>query len=145
MRRRKGRRTAATAWARSESLTNGKSRGLRLASLARAAADLGARSLAVQSLTRLCDDVIQNKEVDLNEPFLVPAHRFDGLEPGASIGDWVMAAALEELERLGEHSSFFSGQKTLPRLDAIRTLGFASDEMKRRAVLIRQRFGLNAG
>lgn len=122
-----------------EALTERQPKGLRWASLARAAADLGARSLAVRALQRLCDDVFRSKEVDLSEPFLAPAPRFDTIEPRASIGDWVMAAALEELERLSAFSSFYTREATLPRLDAIRALGFASAEMERRAALIRQR------
>jgi FkbM family methyltransferase len=122
------------------SLTAGKSKGLRLASLARAAADLGERASAVLALHRLHNEVVEQKEVDLSEPFLAPSSRFDTLVPGTSIGDWVMAAALEEMERRGAYSSFYTRQTTLPRLDAIRGLGFASAEMQRRAALIRQRF-----
>jgi protein O-GlcNAc transferase len=122
------------------SLTGRASKGLRLASLARAATDLGERSLALQALQRLCNEVIQEKQVDLSEPFLAPASRFDTILPRDSIGDWLMAAALEELERLGAFSSFYTRQMTLERLDAIRRLGFASAEMERRAALIRQRF-----
>lgn len=125
-----------------QSLTEGEPKGLRLSSLARAAADLGERSLAVRALERLCNAVYQSKEVDLSEPFLPPSARFDNLKPGASVGDWVMAAALEELERLGAFSSFYTREATLPRLDVIRTLGFASAEMERRSALIRQRFAL---
>jgi len=125
-----------------KSLTERGSKGLRWASLARAAADLGQRELAVEALRRLCNEIFQRKEVDLSEPFLAPSPRFDAVVPGASIGDWVMASALEELERLGAFSSFYTREKTLPHLDAIRGLGFASAEMERRAALIRQRFAL---
>ncbi len=123
-----------------KSLTEREPKGLRLASLARAAADLGERELAVQALQRLCNEIIEKKTVDLSEPFLAPSPRFDAIAPRESIGDWVMAAALEELERLAAFSSFYTRETTLPRLDAIRGLGFASAEMQRRAALIRQRF-----
>jgi FkbM family methyltransferase len=125
-----------------KSLTEREPKGLRWASLARAAADLGERSLAAQALQRLCNEMLQKKTVDLTEPFLAPSRRFDVIAPGASIGDWVMAAALEELERLSAFSSFYTRETTLPRLDAIRGLGFASAEMERRAALIRQRYAL---
>ncbi len=124
------------------SLAGRGSRGLRLASLARAAADLGERSLAIEALQRLGTEVNEKKQVDLAEPFLVPSARFDTIVPGDSIGDWVMAATMEELERLGAFSSFYTRQTTLPRLDALRAMGFASPEMQRRAALIRQRFAL---
>jgi hypothetical protein len=124
------------------SLTRGGPKGLRLASLARAAADMGERVVAVEALQRLCNEIYEKKTVDLSEPFLAPSPRFDTIVPRDSIGDWVMAAGLEELERFGAFSSFYTRDTTLGRLDAIRTLGFASDEMQRRAVLIRQRFKL---
>jgi FkbM family methyltransferase len=123
-----------------KSQTAHNSKGLRLASLARAATDLGERTLAVHALHRLYTEVVERKEVDLSEPFLAPSARFDSLVPGNSIGDWVMAAALEEIERLSAHSSFYTLLKTLTRLDMICGLGFASAEMRRRAALIRQRF-----
>ena len=125
-----------------KSLAERKPTGLRLVSLARTAADLGERELAIQALQRVCNEIHQKKTVDLSEPFLAPSLRFDAIAPGDSIGDWVMAAALEELERLGAFSSFYTRDTTLPRLDAIRTLGFASAEMQRRAALIRQRYAL---
>jgi len=125
-----------------KSLAEREPKGLRWASLARAAADLGERELAVQALQRVCNKILQEKTVDLSEPFLAPSLRFDAITPGDSIGDWVMAAALEELERLGAFSSFYTRETTLPRLDAIRNLGFASAEMQRRAALIRERYAL---
>jgi FkbM family methyltransferase len=125
-----------------KSLTEREPKGLRWASLARAAADLGERVLAVQALQRVCNGILQEKTVDLSEPFLAPSLRFDAIAPGDSIGDWVMAAALEELERLSAFSSFYTRETTLPRLDAILVLGFASAEMRRRAELIRRRFAL---
>ena len=124
------------------SLAERQPRGLRWASLARAAADLGERSVAVKALQRLCNEMLEKKTVDFSEPFLAPSPRFDDFVPRDSIGDWVMAAALEELERLAAFSSFYTRETTLPRLDAIRRLGFASAEMQRRAALIRQRFAL---
>jgi hypothetical protein len=85
--------------------------GLRLASLARVATDYGARSVAVHALDRLCEGIFQSKEVDLTEPFLAPSERFDSIRPGNSIGDWVMAAALEQLEHLDSYSSFFNARR----------------------------------
>jgi protein O-GlcNAc transferase len=124
-----------------KSLTERQPKGLRWASLARAAADLGERMLAAQALQQLCNEVHQKRQVDLSEPFLAPSQRFDTVVPGESIGDWIMAAALEEFERLAAFSSFYTRDTTLPRLGTIQSLGFASPEMQRRAALIRQRFG----
>ena len=124
------------------SLTRREPRGTRFASLARAAAELGERALAVEALQRLCNEILEKKTVDPSEPFLVPSQRFDSVLPHPSIGDWVLAAGLEELERFSAFSSFYTREQSLGRLDAIRTLGYGSDEMHRRAALIRKRFSL---
>jgi FkbM family methyltransferase len=117
---------------------------LRLASLARIARDYGARSVAVDALTRLIDSFYQTGRVDTREPFLVPGERFDNVDPGAALGNWVVASALEEFERLATYSSFYSGPSARERLEDIQTLGFGSAEMDRRLKLLLQRFHLRA-
>jgi len=117
---------------------------LRLASLSRVARDYGARMLAVNALNQLSNIFFQHNQVDLSEPFLAPAERFDSIPPGNAIGNWVMAAVLEENERLGSFSSFYTGVSAQQRLEIIRTLGFGSAEMERRLSLLQKRFGLSA-
>lgn len=115
---------------------------LRLASLARVARDYGARSLAVKALRQLRNAILQQNRVDPSEPFLAPGERFDSVLPGEAIGKWVLAAVLEELERLEFFSSFFAGASARQRLENIRILGFSSAEMERRLRLLQKRFGL---
>ncbi len=121
-------------------LSNDDSPYLRLASLARVAADFGRRAVAVAALQNLCSRIIEHIPVDLGEPFLCPSARLEVVRPKGSIGDWVFAAALEELERLGAFSSFFTGKEMLQRLEVIEQLGYGSDEMRRRRELIQARF-----
>jgi len=115
---------------------------LRLASLARVARDHGTRSLAVSALTQLGNAIFQHNRADTSEPFLAPCERFDSVPPGEALGNWVLAAVLEELERLGSFSSFYTGAAARQRLEIIRDLGFGSAEMQRRLSLLQQRFGL---
>ena len=115
--------------------------GLRLASLARVARDYGARSLAVDALQQICNALLRHGRVDTDEPFLAPGARFDSIPPGPVIDNWVLAAVLEESERLGSFSSFYTGAAARQRLEIIRTLGFGSAEMERRLRLVRERFG----
>jgi FkbM family methyltransferase len=112
---------------------------LRLASLARVAAELGERTLAYGALAQLCDQLPSRRDIDPGEPFLAPGARFDRLAPGDAVGNWVLAAALEERERLGSHSSFFTGEASREALQTIQALGFASDEMQRRLRLVQRR------
>ncbi len=113
---------------------------LRLSSLARVACDYGARELAVKALNALCNVIFQQRRIDPREPFLAPGERFDSVPPRSDIRSWVAAAALEELERLGHFSSFYTGRSALRRLEVIRDMGFGSAEMNRRLKLVQQRF-----
>ncbi|MBL8399477.1 MAG: FkbM family methyltransferase [Candidatus Accumulibacter cognatus] len=127
-----------------ETLCGQQASHLRLASLARVARDYGSRSLAVNALAQLCTTILQQQQVDTSEPFLAPGERFDSIVPGEVIGDWVLAAVLEELERLSSFSSFYTGASALQRLHIIRELGFGSSEMARRLSLLQERLGLPA-
>lgn len=114
---------------------------LRLASLARAAGDYGARSAAVAALQQLATTIMQGKEISLSEPFLSPSARFDSLSVGNALVNWLLASVLEQLELLSSYSSFFPGNSARGRLELIARLGFASPEMERRLDLVRTRFG----
>jgi protein O-GlcNAc transferase len=114
---------------------------LRLASLARVAADYGARTASVNALQQLATAVFQKTALSLDEPFLAPCERFDSIPPGDAFGNWLLAAVLEQLERLAAYSSFYTGSSTRQRLELIKNLGFASPEMDRRLHLVKSRFG----
>jgi FkbM family methyltransferase len=115
-------------------------RYLRLASLARVARDYGARTVAVTALQQLDDQLSRPKVQDFGEPFLAPGARFDTIRPRADIHDWLRACVLEELERLSALSSFFTGETSRERLEFLASLGYESDEMRRRLTLVRTRF-----
>jgi len=115
---------------------------LRLASLARVAQDYGARSVAVRALEQQCKIILEHNQLDPSEPFLSPCARFDFVPPGEALGNWVLSAGLEEFERLGSFSSFYTGESARQRLTIIRELGFGSAEMERRLLLLQQRFDL---
>ncbi|HEY1190678.1 MAG TPA: FkbM family methyltransferase, partial [Gemmata sp.] len=109
---------------------------LRLASLARVAREFGARSVAVDALRRLDHLTASADRIEPSEPFLAPCARFDTIAPGAHFGNWLRAAALEELERLEAFSSFYSGAHTQRRVETARDLGFGCAEMDRRLRLL---------
>jgi FkbM family methyltransferase len=115
--------------------------GLRRASLARVARDYGARLLAVSALQQLSNDLLKHHQADMSEPFLAPGKRFDSVIPGEPMVNWVLAAVLEEYERLASFSSFYTGVSARKRLELVCNLGFASAEMERRLRLLQERFG----
>lgn len=130
-----------SSFTRLKSLCEHNPSRLRLASFARVALDYGARSLAVNALSQLSHSIFQRKTVDPDEPFLAPGVRFDSIPPGDALGNWVMSAVLEELERKGSFSSFYTGPSARQRLETIRDLGFGSPEMQWRLSLLQRRFG----
>ncbi|MGC1520182.1 MAG: FkbM family methyltransferase [Steroidobacteraceae bacterium] len=113
--------------------------GLRLASLARVAHDFGQRAVTVKALTQVVESIRLNGGVDPKEPFLAPLERFDSMAPGEALGEWVVAAILEQLEKREWLSTFYAGPGALDRLEAIHALGFGSPEMQRRLDLVRLR------
>lgn len=127
---------------RFRSLVDGSPTQARLSSLARIAQDFGARAVAIDALSRLFNSIAQHGRVDLDEPFLAPAARFDSLDPQGALGDWMLVAAAEQLERLQEYSTFYRGRSAQQRLEMICRSEFASPDMHRRLSLLRQRFGL---
>jgi len=68
----------------------------------------------------------------------------DSVQPREALGDWIAAATLEEFERAGSYSSFYTGMAAQRRLEIIRKMGYGSAEMQRRLSLLQRRFGLPA-
>jgi FkbM family methyltransferase len=124
---------------RLQSLSKGEATGLRRVSLARAARDFGARALAADTLAQLSEQLLSGSQANPAEPFLTPSERFDAVPPGNAPGRWLLASVLEEYERLSAFSSFYTDASALPRLHAIRDLGFASAEMQRRLAMVQLR------
>jgi FkbM family methyltransferase len=121
-------------------ICQGQPPSLRFSSVARIARDFGARVIAVDALYKLSAELSKDNWGDPGEPFLAPGKRFDTIAPRASLKDWILAAVLEELERAEYFTSFFAGESSRARLDSIASLGYESDEMRRRLLLVRTRF-----
>jgi len=117
----------------------------RLASLARIAADYGARVVAIHTLAELCTRITRDRRANVAEPFLAPGKRFDSVDPGGDLGNWLLIAAAEELERLKAFSSFYTGNSSRDRLEVICRSAFAGPEMQRRLDLVQRRFGAAGG
>lgn len=113
----------------------------RLLTLARVAADYGARTTAVDVLDKLAQ-LARQRPLDVAEPFWPPLERFDDI-PAADPASWLRAACVEALELRRSHSSGFS--KPLPDMDWLCATPLASAEMLRRQVLRAARAGEQAG
>lgn len=113
----------------------------RLISLSRIESEFGQRSLALVAIGKALSMVMRGDGI-LNEPFLAASSRFEMINPQNKVTNWVLASLLEQLEKLNFFSSYYSGQKTLSQLIAIRNTGFQGEEMERRIGLIKSRFAI---
>lgn len=122
-------RLAAMAEARAEDLA-GLSTRLRLA------ADLGDRMAALRAgealLARLNGGLVRP-----DRPFLAPASRFEGVDPGAAAADWWRAATLETLERQVAPSAFDRPDLSAQLLAEVETNPFRTADAERRLRLLR--------
>jgi hypothetical protein len=112
---------------------------MRRITLARVAAEFGARSIAVSALQQIMQEYAQGLRPDVGEPFLAVSRRFESVVPGNDAYRWVLASILEAYEELSAFSSYYSLSDGLPRLETINSLGYASAEMLRRLELVRLR------
>lgn len=119
----------------------------RLMTLCRAATEYGLRGVAAGAVNSLAKAVAHSAELaaQIDEPFLPVSRRYDEIDPGTRMFDWVKDGILEQQELSGWYSSYFAGVQSLPVLESLRDSPFQSAEMERRRQLVRMRFGLQDG
>jgi len=113
---------------------------LRLSTFARIAHELGHRVAAVNALDILIKNIIRTKTIQLGEPFLLPSEDYETLDPQEHTIKFVWSALLSSLEKIQYFSSFYAGNSSLERLNAIIGTGFFNDEIIRRRDLIIKRY-----
>jgi FkbM family methyltransferase len=110
----------------------------RLVTLGRIAWEAGRRAVCVGALRAFIDEV-KDGLLRLKEPFWPATPSFDGLSPGRHARDWLIASAVEQLERSAGFSSLFV--KPTEHLVWLCRTPFASAEMHRRQALVKVRAG----
>ena len=116
----------------------------RLMSLTRCAAELGKRTRAVEILAQLINNFGASIHALTGEPFVPVSQRYDSIHPGDRQKEWVISSILEQYEILHAFSSYYTGKHSLPILEKLKSLGFQSNEMKRRLQLIQKRFNITS-
>ena len=111
-------------------------------SLARIAYELGNRKHAVEILATLINTFGSSMQDLTGEPFIPVVQRFESINNGGRIKEWVIASILEQYEKLHAFSSYFTGHNSLTILRKLKTLDFQGPEMERRLQLIQKRFTL---
>ena len=109
----------------------------RLSTLMRVSWELGWREITVAAGSQFLD--VMRRDQMIAEPFVPALVRYDQTVPSSSPGNWLIAAAIEQLDRNARYSSFF-GTSGLD-LAWLEKQEFVSAEMLRRRFLI----GLKAG
>ncbi|MEA2696829.1 MAG: protein O-GlcNAc transferase, partial [Myxococcales bacterium] len=112
-----------------------------LQTVARLAWEAGFRAVAVQTLNTLVQRCLEAGDPIASVPFLPACPRFDHVAPlDDDLRRWVLAAAMEQRERLRAFSSFYTARdpQSRPTLETMAALGYQSPEMARRLALIKQ-------
>jgi len=106
----------------------------RLSTLARASWEAGQREICLLALKSFAE-LVARGAMNVSEPFWPANARFDGIDPGAQRGQWLLASAFEQLERAWGYSSIFVPAEF--DLDWLCAQPFVASEMERRRVLRR--------
>ncbi len=123
-----------------DSLCKSDSGYLRLSTLARIATELGNRVVAVSALDILIKNILNTKTIEIGEPFLLPSDNHEMIDPKDQIVNFVWSSLLSALEKIQYFSSFYAGNTSLDRLNAILGTGFFDDEISRRRDLVIKRY-----
>ncbi len=112
----------------------------RLLSLSRVMIELGKRESAVHLLNQIFALFEKGGEIEINEPFLPLSDEYAAIDPGERLAEWLFASILDQREKARAFSSYFTGEESLPTLEAIYNTGFFDPEIERRIKLIKERY-----
>lgn len=121
-------------------LNNGERRFTHLVTFSRIAFDCGERALGMSILQHLITSLPDSNNLNINDLFLPADERYDLINPGENIHDWLLSSILEKYVEKHAFSTYFSGKKVLPYLEKINNLGFVGADMTRRFNLMKQCF-----
>lgn len=114
----------------------------RLVSLARIACEFGQRGIAVNTLRKALSIFRPGARLYFGEPFLAASAYHESLDPAERVPEWIFASLVEQLVKLHEFSSYYSGPDTLDQLLVLQSTGFQSAEIGRRIKLIKAKYSL---
>ena len=89
---------------------------------------MGMKKKALDNLNRLVSILVSERKADFSEPFIPVSSSFDFIDTGDNINiyDLIFSSILQQREKISFFSSYYSGDKTLPDLEAIKKIGFQS-------------------
>ena len=112
----------------------------RLVTFSRIAFDAGERDLGVKILSNLISKYLANLDFEIHELLLPTAQRYDSINPGSNIKEWLFSSILEQCIVKHSYSSYFTQGASLPLYEKLITLGFISEDMQKRYHLVKTAF-----
>lgn len=110
----------------------------RLLTMARIAVDMGYTEQAFYALQYLLETLEQDHDATLNEPFYLPNHRLDFVDPGDDMGAMMLTSILETIEQVRNRMGKWTETENAERIETMRTLCFYDQRLDpRRACFLR--------
>lgn len=98
--------------------------------------EIGERAKAVRLLGNLINQLTKGEGLSLALPFYPPLERYENINAGKSLANWLFSSLLEPFELKKAFSSYFSGKHSLGNLISLKKLDFCSEEIDRRIELL---------
>ncbi len=111
-----------------------------LSTYARTAADFGERREALEATQIAAKIFNETRTVEIDKPLLAATAHYDTVNPGQRSAEWLLSSIMEADEKLRHWSSYYTGDSAMQNLMVMKDIGFWSEEMQRRVMLIEQRY-----
>lgn len=108
----------------------------QIASHVRIAQEAGARNRGVQLARNFLDSDRASSGNPISTPFLPAGRRYDRIDPGSRLREWLLSSIIEQWVVDHSVSSYFTARKVLPEMQRLARLGFMDASMKRRYNLV---------
>jgi len=108
--------------------TKGESSITRLTTCARVAMDAGERGLGLSIVANVLKLFHAHRPVNISEPFLPASPRYDRIDPGTRVRDWLFSSALELWVRKHAYTSYISGDNAIAAMEELRGMGFLDED-----------------
>ncbi len=101
---------------------------------------MGKREAALNVLDQLFEIFETGSSININEPFVALSDAYAAFDPGDRLAEWLFASVLAQREKCRAFSSYFTGEASLPILEAIYNTGFYTKHVVKGIELIKERY-----
>ncbi|MDH5300721.1 MAG: hypothetical protein OEW58_05095, partial [Gammaproteobacteria bacterium] len=111
----------------------------RLFTCCRAALELGLHNNALEIISIALEILINNKTIDINEPFVATNKEYDNIKPNGDLYQWCLASALSSYLTTLHPVYTDTSDKEIPLIQLMDSLPFHSDKMDLRIISMRNK------